>query len=305
MNAHNTDQTIFVTVVRTLYGKTCARLLIESLRTFGGAMRHCLFWLFEVDPQVTACRDLEDLGVKVWPLETPEAIQDYLFGNKVYACAQAEALAPSNARSLVIIDPNCLIVQPPLLYALDGNCDAAFRPVHIRNVGSLADQPLDAFWQNIYETVGVKDISMTIESFIDGQRLRAYFNSHAFTINPTIGIMKRWLACFETLVSDQSFQSGACQDEKHQIFLFQAILSAVVVSELGADRLRLLPPVYNYPYHFQESIPDERRANAFNDLVSIAYEDFSIHPRDVKFILVHEPLLGWLLKHGDNLPQGY
>jgi hypothetical protein len=304
MNDVGVSQTIFMTVVRTLYGKTCARLLIESLRTFGGAMQNCPFWLFEANSEKTSCRDLENMEVKVITLETPEPFRHYLFGDKVYACAQAETLAPTGVHSLVWIDPNCFIVQAPSLYALKGECDAAFRPVHICNVGSLANQPPNAYWQKIYAAVGVKDLPMTVESFVDGRRLRAYFNSHGFSINPAKGLMKRWLACFETQINDLSFQSGACQDDVHKIFLFQAILSTVVAGSVEAHRIRVLPPEYNYPYNLQEAIPVERRAQAFNDLVSFTYEDLSMKPQDIKNIEIREPLLGWLMQREDNLPQG-
>jgi len=298
------NHVIFMTVVRTLYGKTCARLLIESLHDFSCAMQNCSFWLFETHPEKTSCRDLEIQGVDIIALNTPEHLRNYLFGDKVYACARAERIAPSSAHSLVWIDPNCLFVQPPSLYALVGEYDAAFRPVHIRNVGSLANQPPDAYWKKIFETVGVKDIPMTVESFVDGQRLRAYFNSHIFSINPALGLMERWQSYFETLIQDRAFQSGACQDDDHKVFLFQAVLSAIVASSVETHRIRLLPPEYNYPYNLHESIPVERRATAFNDLVSFTYEDLSMKPRDIKNIVIREPLFGWLMQRENELPQG-
>jgi hypothetical protein len=220
MSEYKASQPIFITLVRTPYGKACVRLLVESLRTFGGALQDCPFWIFETNPEKTTCMDMQNLGVNAITLETPEPTRSYLFGEKVYACAQAEVLVPKGTRSMVWIDPGCLIVQPPQLYALNEDYDAAFRPVHIRNVGSPINQPLDAFWKGIYEKLGVSDMPMTVESFVDGQQLRAYFNSHAFTINPTKGLMKLWLACFDALVNDQKFQLETCRDETHRVFLF-------------------------------------------------------------------------------------
>jgi hypothetical protein len=182
--------------------------------------------------------------------------------------------------------------------------DAAFRPVHICNVGSPVNQPMDAFWQKIYDVIGVKDNLMTVESFFDAQRLRAYFNSHAFAINPARGLMRRWLANFETLVSDQAFQTEACQDDDHQVFLFQASLSVLIASSLEPRRIRLLPPVYNYPYNLQESIPSGRRTKALNDLVSFTCEDRSLNPHEVNDIEIREPLLGWLMERVNDLSQG-
>jgi len=96
------------------------------------------------------------------------------------------------------------------------------------------------------------------------------------------------------LVCDQAFQLDACQDERHQIFLHQAILSALIVTHLDPERVRTLPPDYSYPYNLHQSVPLDRRALALNDLVCIAYEDRSLDPHVVHDIAVDEPLRSWL-----------
>ncbi|MCI0475219.1 MAG: hypothetical protein L0Y55_03155, partial [Anaerolineales bacterium] len=178
------SQTIFLTSVRSARGRANARILIDSIRAFGGALRDTPIWVFEANPQKTSCADLADNGVRVIPLNLPENVRDYLFGDKVYACAQAEAMTTPDVQSLVWIDPICVVVNPPILFDLGAAFDAAVRPVHVRNIGLLTTDPLDEFWKTIYATIGVNDVASTVESFVDGQQLRAYFNSHAFAINP-------------------------------------------------------------------------------------------------------------------------
>jgi hypothetical protein len=221
-------------------------------------------------------------------------VSAYPFGRKVAACAQAEQLVTTGTRTLVWIDPACLIVQPPVLFDLGAAFDAAFRPVHIRNVGLPPAEPLDAFWQGIYSALGLVDISTAVVSFVDSQRLRPYFNTHAFAIHPALGLMSRWYELFQQFIDDDQFQAAACPDQRHQIFLFQAILSSLVASSLAPERVLILPPTYNYPYHLLERIPTERRATAFDDLVCIAYEERSIHPEALTGIQVREPLRAWL-----------
>ena len=237
------------------------------------------------------------MGVRVLPLNVPETVGGYLFAKKVYACARAEELAGAEVRSLVWLSPDSLIVQPPRLFNLSLSWDAAVRPVHIQNIGLLEAQPVDDFWKKIYETAGVADILTTIETFVDRQRIRAYFNSHALAANPARGLFRRWFECFESLACDQAFQAGACQDEIHQIFLHQSILSALIVTVLAPDRIRMLPPTYNYPYNLHESVPVERRATTLNELVNVVYEDRSLNPNMVDDIHIHEPLKSWLLDH--------
>jgi hypothetical protein len=285
---------VFVTVVRTLYGRARARLLIESLRAFGGDLRHCPVWLFEADPQAAPCESLAGEGVRVIPLRVPPGVEHYLFAEKAYACSQAEALVGEEVQSLVWIDPGCLIVNPPLLFDLSLSFDAAVRPVHIKNVGLRADEPVDDFWKGIYSTVGIQDVQTTVQSFVDRHTLRAYFNSHAFAVNPSLGLLRLWFDQFQRLVSDKEFQHTACHDELHQIFLFQALLSVLLATALDPQRIRILPPVYNYPYNLHQSVLAEQRAAALNDVVCIAYEERSLNPDMMIDIRIDEPLRSWL-----------
>ena len=239
------------------------------------------------------------LKVQIIPLNVPDTVRDYIFGDKVYACAQAEAMATPEVQSLVWINPTCVVVNPPLLFDLGSAFDAAVRPVHIRNVGLRATDPLDAFWQTIFATSGVNDIASTVESFVEGQCLRAYFNSHAFAINPKKGLLRRWFDLFEKLVCDREFQTRACADERHPIFLFQALLSALLATSLNPQRIHILPPTYNYPYNLQSSLPLDRRSKSLNDLVCFTYEERSINPSEMKDIEIREPLKSWLAAHQD------
>ena len=289
-------QTVFITAACTPCGRERAGWLIDSLRAFGGSLSQNPVWLFEADPRAE-CHHLAQHGLTVIPIQVPEAIKPALFSEKVFACAQAEAMAGPQVGSLVWIDPGCLVVNPPVLYELGADFDAAFRPVHIQNVGLRVDEPLDAFWQGIYAEVGMPDVSTTVQSFVDQWVLRAYYNSHAFAVNPALGILGRWLEHFQRLVSDAAFQQAACQDDAHQIFLFQALLSALVTKEVNPARLRILPPEYNYPFNLQERVPAEHRARVLNDAVTFAYEDRSLNPAEITDIMVEEPLRSWLAAH--------
>jgi hypothetical protein len=288
------DKTVFATVVRNPTDWPAARLMIESLRTFGGALGQRTVWVFDSSPHPAPLPEKDVEEVEVIPLGAPDTAKGYLFAEKVFACAQAEARAQGRARSLVCIDPGVLVVNPPVLFDLGKDFDAAVRPVHIKNVGLEVGEPLDEFWRKIYATVGVEDVQETVETFVGQQRVRAYFNSHAFAVNPDLGLLQQWAELFQALVGDQAFQAAACQDERHQIFLFQALWSALLVSRLEWPRIRILPPGYNYPYNLQSKVPPERRARVLNDLVCIAYEERSLSPNRMEDMRVDEPLRSWL-----------
>lgn len=291
------DKIVFFILASTANQISGARLLIDSIRSFGGTMSHYPVWLFEADPEKAPCKGLEGEGIRVFPLIAPRSVRHYWFANKVYACARAEELAAPEVQSLVWFSSDCLIINPPLLFDLDPSLDAAVRPVHIRNIGLPATDPVDDFWKKIYETVGVEDMEATVESFVDQERIRAYFNSHAFAVNPSKGLLRQWFRCFESLVCDAHFQSGPCRDKRHQIFLHQAVLSALIVTLLDPQRVRALPPQYNYPYNLHQSVPPGRRASALNDLVSIAYEDRLLNPSVMDDITIKDPLRSWLSAH--------
>ena len=297
------DQTIFLTLVQTTSERSCARMLIDSIRSFGGVLSHCPIWVFEANPSRAPCNSLWGMDVQVFSLNVPDTVRHYYFADKVYACAQAEEMVTPRVQSLIWIDPMCLIIRPPLLFDLGQSYDAAVRPVHIRNVGLAPTEPLDGFWKKICETVGVYDIQTTVETFVGAQRIRSYFNSHAFAIHPSKDLLRRWFECFEALVCDEEYQKDTCQDERHQIFLHQAVWSALLVTRLDPKRVRVLPPDYNYPYNLHHSVPLGRRAVALNDLVCIAYEDRSLDPNLVDDIDIHDPLRSWLSAHAAPDPR--
>jgi hypothetical protein len=296
------DDTLFITSVTTPRDRAQACLLIDSLRAFGGDLASCPVWVFEANPEGASCDELGTDDVAILPLRLPETIQHYHFAAKVWACAWAEDLMASHTseptngrvRTLAWLAPDCLVIQPPALYQLGPEWDAAVRPVHIQNVGLRPGQSLDPFWRRAYAAVGVQDLETTVESFVDGQQLRAYFNSHGFAVDPGLGLLRRWADLFRALVLDGTFQAAGCQDVRHQIFLHQAVLSALLATAVDPARLRLLPPTYNYPYNLHASVPEDRRAQALNDLVCIAYEDRSLDPGEMGDIAVEEPLRSWL-----------
>ena len=289
-----TSGDLFLTLVRTASEGVRARMLLDSIRAFGGELSRCQVWLFEADAVGERPMSYGSPGVRVLPLKVPDRLRGYWFSDKVYACAQAEEMVDARIQNLIWIDPGCLIIRPPTLFHLGRSFDAAVRPVHIRNVGLSTIEPLDGFWRKVYEIVGVSDVHTAVDSFVDGQHIRAYYNSHAFSVNPSKRLLRRWLECFQALVLDKAYQARYCHDELHQVFLHQAVLSALLATSLELARIRVLPPSYSYPYNLHHSVPLERRAPMLNDLVSITYEDRSLDPVVVDDIGIREPLRSWL-----------
>ena len=285
---------VFVTAASSADEMLAVRLMVESVRTFGGDLGMSPVWVFGDEQRVTPSDLPSELGTCFHSLEMSESIRGYELAEKVAACAEAERLASPEVRALVWMNSDTLVVNPPNLYELGETHDAALRPVHIRNVGMPVGMPLDGFWQRVMECAGIQDTDYWVESFVDRARIRAYFNSHSYCVNPSIGLFRDWLRCFEELVRDPEFQSLECADELHRIFLHQAVLSALTVARVDPERIRLLPPTYCYPYNLNDVIPPERRASSLDELVSVVYEEQSLNPNSVKGIELREPLRSWL-----------
>jgi len=292
MTGRAASHTVFVTLVDHPEKLPKVNLLVESIRTFGGSLSESYIWVFLDDRWMDSCPGLKGNGIKAIPLQIPEEISEYPFAGKVAACARAEELTLNLYKSIVWMAPDCLVLKPPALFALDDMADAAVRPVHVRNVGSLVDEPLDGYWKGIFKAAGITDLDETVESFVDCRTLRAYYNTHAFAVNPSSGLMTGWLDLFSKLVSSRKFQRKQCADETHKVYLHQATFSTILASE--AIRIRMLPEEYCYPYNLQDMIPEDRIAETLNELVCIAYENRPLNPDAMTDIVVEEPLRTWL-----------
>jgi hypothetical protein len=288
---------IYLTAITQPGDIPAVRLMIASLREFGGMAGESPVWVFTTGGFDLPVGVFDGTGVNVLPLDVPELLVPFLFSAKVAACTAAEDMAPPGVTSLVWLDPACLVINPPVLFELDDSHQAAVRPVHIRNVGLPREEPLDDFWGGIYREVGLADAPFSVSTFIDDSPVRAYFNSHGFSFRTGHGLGRRWLEVFSRLVGSRDFQETACSDALHRIFLFQAVWNAVLVSNIPRSGIRLLPPDYNYPYHLHNRVPDSKRPSSMNSLVTLSYEDCDLHPDAITGIRLEEPLFSWLNSH--------
>lgn len=269
-----------------------AKILIDSLREFGGEMSQAPILFFKLSEGLP---DIDGEMIETSVLKIDERLREFPLAAKVYACAQEERISGNKYDSLIWMNPETLVINPPKLLDLSGKYDLAIRPVHIKNVGSQAGSKMDQYWQAIYDSVGISDCSRMVESFVDGQKLRAYYNTHVFSANPKLGLFNLWREHFERMALDKSFQSGPCGDMSHRIFLHQAVMSALIEKMMPETRLLILPPDYSYPYNLQEKVPVDRRAGTLNELTVMVYEQRSIKPDEMKDIGVEEPLRSWLV----------
>lgn len=272
-----------------------AAMLIDSIHDFAGRYKDCTIYVAQTDPDRLSCEDLRGQNVELVPLKMNEEFRSYLFADKVYACAQVETMVTGKVQVLVWMNPQCLVLRPPTELELKPPQAAAVRPVHIRNVGSLANEPVNRYWSTVFKACELDPAkAFTVESFVDKQKVRAYFNSGTMSVRLDKCIFRTWRMNFEKLVSDKAFQRTIEDDRLHRLFLHQAVFSAVLVAKLQPSEIEILPPEYGYPLHLHDKLPPERKAQSLNDLTTVICEDYFHGPNWAQGIIVREPLKTWL-----------
>ena len=146
-------QSVFLTLVRSIREKARARLLIDSIRSFGGDWSDCPIWLFEtlssLDHSPAAqlpCASLESAAARsnsraAWPVRMAKAHAIA----RLYPRARSSGLADFNhpAQSDVIGGPagppvfgksqgwGCLDLSSPTSQATSGHCRGGRAPMPV------------------------------------------------------------------------------------------------------------------------------------------------------------------------------
>lgn len=287
------NRAVFATLVTDNSELKAARMLINSKHTFAGALAGEPFLVYSTFKPDNRPVDFAENAALI-QLSIPETLSGYLFGSKVFACYQAEEFARDKAKSIIWMDPAGIILRPPVDFLLENQYTAAFRPVHIRNIGQLVDKPLSGYWAYIYEKTGNRIPEFRVNSFVDSKEIYPYFNTHCFSIDPDLGLCRRWVNIMQELICDSGFQQNYCTEGLFRVFLHQAIMSALVTNELNENELKILPHDYSYPYHLQKDIPEEKRAKVMNNLTCMVYENLTLDPEQIEDIEIEEPLYSWL-----------
>jgi hypothetical protein len=288
------NRVVFATLISDEADRYGARLLIETLREFGGMMSQSRFWVFSINQNKPDPPFISDENVDFFPLQDINQENKYYFADKVRAWVQAETYACGLFDTLIWIDPACMVINPPTLFTLDDETKATFRPVHVRNIGQLFGQELDQFWRSIFTQCKTPDPSFTVNSFIDDQVIYPYFNTHCFSIAPKLGVLDKTLNHLNILNNNPEFMNTFCSDPLHKIFLFQAVLAATLLKEISEKQIRLLPPGYSYPLHLVDKIPAELSINELDELTVMVYEEKSILEASLSKIEISPGMRQWL-----------
>ena len=262
-----------------------ARILIESLQTFGGGFKGAPVRVFVPTTVIKAERKLlEDLasrGAVVEASDAPGDSRSFGFAGKVFAAARAEARAEAvdKASILVWMDEDTVILKEPGAFALPAGISLGYRPVMHQNIGSLYSAAPDAFWSRIYKVLSVPERAVfPMKTVADGKALRPYFNAGLLVVRPERRILRTWAESFTTLYRDPVLGDLCDKDKSRRLFLHQAALAGAVLNLLGKQEMVQLSDLYNYPLFFKETRGAAREFDTINDVVTLRYESFFRNP---------------------------
>jgi hypothetical protein len=276
--------------------------LARSIRTFGGEFCFNPIWMLSLKTEeelLQATRqELFSLGVRLITFDMNGAGSDFPFATYVTAAGIAEGLAQGETSYLVFMGVDTLILKPPNEFLLPPGKILGGCPVHLKLLGSGFNDPIDDLWQLIYHSCRVNLESIyPMQTIVDEQLVRAYFNAGLLVVRPERGILRAWQSDFEALYHLPEFERFYQQHELYKIFMHQMILAATILSLLKLEEFQQFPRELNYPLHLHSRIASSRRPVNLSQLTTCRYEDYAEffgNPDMNGLIQIDKPLKEWL-----------
>jgi glyoxylase-like metal-dependent hydrolase (beta-lactamase superfamily II) len=266
---------VFATCVENAAQARKAELLLSSIRRFGGPLAAAPVYVV-VDGRFPAlAARAGELSAIVLPLRVEGPVPPVPFARKAFAAAQVEALVTQSAGTLVWLDPETMVLDPPVALRLGRREAAATRPVFLHNaVGVLPAASVDPFWARLLREAGAAAAAVpAVTTFVDGESIRFYVNCGVFAVRPARGICREWARVFGAVGNDAAFLRSAAADRLHRTFLHQAVFSAVLLARTTAAERRTLGDAVGYPLHLHERVPADRRLARLADAPVVVHED--------------------------------
>jgi len=276
--------------------------LARSIRTFGGEFCFNPIWMLsqrsEDDlPELTR-QELFSLGLRLITFETDPGAVNFPFANYVTAAGIAEGLAQGETSFLALMAAETLVLQTPSACRLPSGKSLGGCPVHLKLIGSGYNDPIDEFWRLIYYHCQVDaERIFPMQTIVDEQLVRAYFNAGLLVVRPERGLLRTWQADFDNLYHLPEFEAFYQQDELYEIFMHQAVLAGSILSSLKPVEIQQLPFQMNYPLHLHTRVTASRRPISLNQLITCRYEDYAEFfgsPDVDELIQIDKSLKDWL-----------
>ncbi len=275
------DDMIFTTVVYPQqWSEDNTLLLVESIRKFGGDLSTAPVWCLVPDygkqPSETFKEKLAALEAELISFDIDLEVARFFFAADIRAAAIAESMAVGKTDLLAWLSSNTIFLKEPADFLLGADKNLGYRPVHHTNVGSLYDTPLDAFWSQVYAYCDVPEERVfPMHTHVDSNVIRPYFNAGIMVVRPDKLLFKAWHDKFFDVYRAPELAELYAKDERHVIFIHQALLSGIILAMFTRDEIQELPGTYNYPLHLYEEDVTAHRPSNLDELVMVRHEGLS------------------------------
>ncbi len=276
-----------------------AVILAQSIRDFGGGMAGNSIWAMVPKSSASISKATLDrlraLDVRVEGFPVEGKALGFPLAAKVYAAASAESLARSETPILAWLDSDNIVVREPKAFILPADKALGYRPVMLKNISSMYDEPVDGFWELIYNGCGTTpERVFSVTTTVDGTRIRAQFNAGLLVVRPEWGLLRAWRDNFDKLYRQEAFRPYYRSNPLYAVFIHQAVLAGTVLSYLVRSEMQELPEDYNYPLMFHERTAEDKNPMIIDHLTTLRYDEYSTNPLWLDNRYIGEPLLGWL-----------
>lgn len=243
-------------------------MLGRSIGDFGGGLKdaglHAYIPELYFDGWQPLSHELSKAGISLHRYRAAKEELSFAYSFKPRAAVAAEQ--DIGGGTVVWVDRHSLITGCCADFLLNPWERFAYRPVNIRNIGSLHSGPLSGFWQDAYDIAGISQEKLfPIFSSVDRQKINPYFFACLFVFRPEDGLMSAWNEMFLMLQNHERMEVHL-RNEDNRVFLHQAALCLTVLKNVPRAAMRELPYYYGYPVHLHTEIAEKYRAGSMDQL---------------------------------------
>lgn len=291
-------------MVNSEYYVTHANLLIKSLRLTSDKWTNIniLIMIPENNKNLKTFikNRITDKYVDVEKFELDGYKDNFPFKDKAYAAAKAEELS-YDFEQLIWLDCDTVFINEPDELNLEESFVFGYRPVDKKLIGSNWDEDIDDFWSNIYNEllVNEKDIFL-VETSVDKQKIRAYFNAGLIVVKPYTNILKYWKENFRRLYLKENLFDYYKKSSLYAIFIHQAVLAGTVLSMIKNEEMKELNYLISYPLHLHSQYPDDKKPKSIKQLISCRYDDY-FEKENLIDLRLDEPLNSLITQNAELL----
>lgn len=241
-------------------------LLCETIRLRGG--RYASVPIYSFQPRAGSAlaartrRRFGELGVL--HIEGPfnTCLPNFGMANKPHMAAWAEAFLPHD--TLVILDSDMVMLGEPAEFALPDGADVALTPEPFKLAGTNDNDENAEMWDAYEAHVGLDGPRRYVLTQVEGEKIRAYYNSGCVIVRRKTGLMRVWHDIMESLAT-----SGHVPPDSRAVFTEQIALT-LAMAKLGIEP-HMLSTSYNYQVAWHDRLRDGIRVSTLDEVVIAHY----------------------------------